>query len=254
MDFRCEHLTALREARGAYNRSDEEAAPRTGREWVASLGLSDEYELPGIEQHGSKPNRDALFRLAADDRQDTLTICAVIMAWGGMHVCHGKGLFRAGAKWRGVAEEVRFGGISRAKAYSLFHALRVKGALPGMGPAFFTKLVFFLRGKDIFDFGYIMDQWTGCSLNVLTGDPNTVLMNAIYTWTRSMTIRSDFQVSDENGVDRYERFCAAIDRIADEISLPPIDAELLLMSQGRGRGVWRQHVIAHRQPPIMLPK
>ncbi|MFZ4410867.1 MAG: hypothetical protein ACOYOH_26225 [Paracraurococcus sp.] len=215
--------------------------------------MDKEYQLPGIEQHGTKPNRDGLFGLVTAGHQDTMTLCAVILAWGGMHVRHGKALFRAGPKWRAVAEEVRFGGLSRTKAYSLFHKLRAEGALPGMGPAFFTKLVFFLRGKDAADLGYIMDQWTGCSVNLLTGNPNAVLMNATYAWSGATKLRSAFQVSDANDAAHYERFCYVIDSIADEVSLTPIDAELLLMSQGRGRGTWRRHVLAHRQAPTMGP-
>ena len=118
-----------------------------------------------------------------------------------------------------------------------------------MGPAYFTKLVFFLRGSDVADPGYIMDQWTGCSVNLLTGDPCTVLMNANYTWIRPTTLRSDFQVSDKNDARRYGHFCSIIDDIASMVSLDPVDAELLLMSQGRGRGAWRRHVQAHRQAP-----
>ncbi|UFN51582.1 hypothetical protein LPC08_25295 (plasmid) [Roseomonas sp. OT10] len=260
MDLEPRHLDALRKARRAYDRAAEERGTRTGLEWVTSLGLGERDGLPGIERHRSEPNREDLFSLVADASQDTMTLCAVILAWGGMRVSHGKALFGAGAGavWRRAAEEVRFEDLGRADAYSRFHALRLRKVLPGMGPAYFTKLVFFLRGKDVHDVGYIMDQWTGCSLNVLTGDPNTVLMNATYTWkrskkTRQVGLRSAFQVSDENGPDRYERFCSAVDRIAGEVSLSRMDAELLLMSRGRGRGAWRKHVLHHRQTPTIGP-
>ncbi|MDU7523821.1 MAG: hypothetical protein E7K72_20995 [Roseomonas mucosa] len=244
----------LMDIRRTYSRADEELAPRTGLGWVNSLGLSANYLPPGIEGCSSKPNREALFRMVADKQQDTMALCATIFAWGGMHVRHGRELFRAGAKWRETAETVRFGNLNRAEAYALFHKLRADGALPGMGPAYFTKLVFFLRGSALTDPGYIMDQWTGCSVNLLTGDPCTVLMNATYAWDSPTTLRSDFQVSDKNDAQRYERFCAVIDGIADAVGLDPVDAELLLMSQGRGRGAWRRHVLAHRQVPSIASR
>jgi hypothetical protein len=39
----------------------------------------------------------------------------------------------------------------------------------------------------------------------------------------------------------------ALDDIAQEMQLEKLDAELLLMSQGRGRGDWRKYVITHRK-------
>jgi hypothetical protein len=152
-------------------------------------------------------------------------------------------------KWRQVAENVRFEGLSRTDAYALFHKRRSDGALPGMGPAYYTKLIFFLRGRDVADPGYIMDQWTGCSVNLLISHPGAVLMNATHTWVSPNKLRSDFQVSEFNNAERYERFCAAVEAVANAVDLDPIDAELLLMSQGRGRGVWRQYVLAHRLAP-----
>jgi hypothetical protein len=247
--FQEAHLVRLMEVRQTYSRAAEERAPRTGRSWIESLGLGTGYDPPGIEGHASKPNREALFRMVTDRQQDTMALCATILAWGGMHVRHGRDLFRAGVKWREIAETVRLGGLSRMEAYALFHQLRIEGSLPGMGPAFFTKLVFFLRGSAVTDPGYIMDQWTGCSVNILAGDPCPVLMNGTHAWISPMTFRSDFQVSDQNDAGRYQQFCTTIDDIAEAVGLERIDAELLLMSQGRGRGAWRQHVLAHRQAP-----
>ena len=248
-DFRKDHLAILLDVRRTHSRAAEEVAPRTGLGWMNSLRLGAEHHPPGIEGCGSKPNREALFRMVADEQQDTMALCATILAWGGMHVRHGRELFRAGSKWRKTAETVRFENLSRAEAYALFHRLRAEGDLPGLGPAYFTKLVFFLRGSAVTDLGYIMDQWTGCSVTLLTGDPHMVLMNAIYVWDGPTKLRSAFQVSDANDANRYERFCSVIDSIADVVDLHPIDAELLLMSQGRGRGAWRRHVLAHRQAP-----
>jgi len=126
-----------------------------------------------------------------------------------------------------------------------------------MAPAYFTKLIFFLRGADVADTGYIMDQWAGCSVNILTGDPCAVLMNATYTWKvpkkGPKKLAADFQVSEHNTAEDYERFCRVVDEIAVITKLPPHDAELLLMSEGKGKGAWRKYVVDNRRLPATIP-
>jgi hypothetical protein len=242
------HLDVLKKMRANYCRQTEEAASRTGLDWYNSLQLPADFKVPaGIEKQTSKPNRDVLFKLASDQSVTTVTLCAVILAWGGMRASNGKMLFSQQDRWREAVDKVRFNKLTRREAYRLLHELRLKGELPGMGPAYFTKLIFFLRGPGVNDMGYIMDQWTGCSVNVLTGNPSMVLMNVTCTWKSATTVSSDFTVSDRNGPDHYEQFCAAVDHIAAAMDLDRQDAELLLMSQGRGRGDWRKHVITHRK-------
>lgn len=244
------HFDKLWEASRSYRRDkDEEPGARTGAGWVKSLALPSKLRPPGIAEHTSKPNREELFDLVADGRQDTRTLCAVILAWGGMRVKNGQQIFAQVNQWCGAADRVRKGKLTRTAAYDLFHGLRLEGRLPGMGPAFFTKLVFFLRGRNVKDPGYIMDQWTSCSVNLLSEEPSVVLMNATYIWDKQGKLRSDFQVSDQNDECRYERFCAVVDHVAEKVDLPQIDAELLLMSRGKGKGAWRRHVLNHRRAP-----
>lgn len=59
---------------------------------------------------------------------------------------------------------LRTGGLSRCEAYRLFLGT---GAIPGIGPAFFTKLIYFFSPTPDF---YILDQWTAKSVNLLTGN------------------------------------------------------------------------------------
>ena len=249
--FQDDHLLALQEARREFRRDREERAPKSGSGWFSSLNLDVSLRPPGVEHYTSKPNRKELFDLVADGRQDTVAVCASIMAWGGMRADHGRKLFTEQKSWRAAAEEIRFTGKTRIKAYSILSQQRALGHLPGMGPAYFTKLIFFLRGRDVADPGYIMDQWTGCSINLLTGNPSLVLMEATYRWAGPTQLRSDFRVSDQNCPTHYERFCKALDEVAIRVALDPIDAELLLMSEGRGRGSWRNYVIQNRQVPRM---
>jgi len=61
--------------------------------------------------------------------------------------------------------------LTRAGAYNLFAGTN---ALPGLGPAYFTKLLFFFSPTKS---NYIMDQWTTKSMMLLTGDRNLVQMS-----------------------------------------------------------------------------
>lgn len=142
--------------------------------------------------------------------------------------------------------------VSRAQSYKLLSDLRKQKVLPGMGPAYFTKLIFFLRGARKEGTGYIMDQWTGCSINLLAAGSPPVLMNAAYTWASPRRFSADFRVSELNDEIRYERFCSGLDKIAEELSMSQIDAELLLMSAGRGKGAWRSYVKKHRCVPDVM--
>jgi hypothetical protein len=241
------HLNSLKKVRETYSPQSEEAASKTGRDWYNSLKLLPDKKPKAIENQTSNPKRNEIFELVKDTSVDTVTLCAVIMAWGGMRVSHGQKLFRQQDQWLEAVEKVRFGKFTRRESYNILHQMRLRKGLPGMGPAYFTKLIFFLRGRDVHDVGYIMDQWTGCSVNVLTSNPSMILMNVSSTWKSADTVNSDFTVSDQNGPEHYENFCLALDDIAQEMQLEKLDAELLLMSQGRGRGDWRKYVITHRK-------
>ena len=54
--------------------------------------------------------------------------------------------------------------LCRVGAYKQFHRLVNEKKLTHMGPAYFTKLIYFLGSKQN---GYIMDQWTARSMNLL---------------------------------------------------------------------------------------
>jgi len=245
--FSDEHIEVLKKLRKTYDRGLEGAASRTGADWYNSLKLPSYIRPPeGIERQKSNPKRDDIFSLVSDTSVDTLSLCAAIFAWGGMRADHGKKLFIEQNRWHGTVDAVRSNKLSRRDSYCLLHKLRLDKSLPGMGPAYFTKLIFFLRGRNVEDIGYIMDQWTGCSVNVLTSDPRKVLMNVTCTWRSAEEVQSDFTVSDLNDADRYEQFCCAIDQLSSELKLGKVDTELLLMSEGRGKGIWRKHVIANR--------
>ena len=194
-----------------------------------------------------------VFRLSGDNDVNTITVCAAIMAWGGMHGRSRKSLFVDGSQeWRCLAKEIRCGRLCRKDAYERLSSLRSQGKLTGAGPAYFTKLIHFLMPRNgCFRPGWIMDQWAGCSIDLLLGT-ELVLMDVTRTCTipngsTQPTSDSTFRVSDANTADRYDEFCNAVDCLADRFSLGPDKADRALVSSGgRKQEPWRKYVIEHR--------
>lgn len=118
--------------------------------------------------------------------------------------------------------------LSRAQAFELFAG---DNRIPGLGPAYSTKLLFFFAPPKT---NYIMDQWTAKSMILLTGCRNLVQMN-----------RGDGP-SARNSGENYERYCEAIENLAALLKLQGYETEELIFSNGgRNPGMWRAHVKKH---------
>ena len=89
----------------------------------------------------------------------------VVSAWGGMRVNNARACWKSRRRWRKIIAALRAGCFSRSAAFDQFKNCVATGNLKGMGPAYFTKLIFFCRPND--DIGYIMDQHTVTSIHVL---------------------------------------------------------------------------------------
>jgi hypothetical protein len=151
-----------------------------------------------------------------------------ILSWGGMNREHGKSLFQ-NKEWLELIEKIKSNQITtREEGYALFTALRKNKKLKGMGPAYFTKLICFVNPSLK---GYIMDQWTSKSINLLFENKIVALTNSGH-------------VADKNSSAIYEDFCLKIEFLADLLKLQPIDLEENLFSNGGfNKGKWRQFVV-----------
>jgi len=204
------------------------------------------------------------FQTDMDDRQlifstvntesDVEKICDKILAWGGMHGKNKSSLKSQGDKrWLEVADEIKAGKFDRATAYEEFSKLHDDGTLKGMGPAYFTKLIYFLMPDNSnAPRGYIMDQWVGCAINILN-QKNVVLMDSSSSnrWSKTGQLKpsDNYQVCNVNTSENYENFCCQIEKLADEISNEPDFTELLLMSKGGQNPLeWRAYVKKNRKP------
>ena len=74
-----------------------------------------------------------------------------------------------------------------------------------------------------------MDQWTARSINLLTGK-------------RVVKLDHSNTVSIDNDVYAYREFCQIVCAMAKHLGATVEDTEMRLFSQGRGKGMWRNHV------------
>lgn len=204
----------------------KQCAPWKGRvpsHWFNHLRM--DFEIERLES--SVLNRKDLFEICDDPTRSALECVASICAWGGMKVGHGKALFETRSAWLPIVEDLRTVKYSRLQTYSMFSQLREERKLPGCGPAYFTKFIFFLScGQP----GYIMDQWTGKSIQLLTGTTRPILTKSGY-------------VADENTGQEYDGFCRTIELLAQELNVSPRETEEKIFSVGgKNAGQWRCYV------------
>ena len=150
------------------------------------------------------------------------------MAWGGQNRKHGITLFDRFAAIQPIIADMRSGRITHLEAYKRFDVIWKQPGNLGMGAAYFTKLIFFCEPSHT---GYIMDQWTSKSVNLLTGKDVVYLTTAGY-------------VKKKNTVENYQRFCKYIEKLASKLYTSGENVEIAMFSKGgRKKGPWRQYVV-----------
>jgi hypothetical protein len=206
---------------------------------VAPAKWAKTHGLLGVPSPNALPthqlNRTDVRAICRDMSKDVLFGYVCAMAWGSQ----GRG--RGGAAnlkkaWSYLTtsqnqknlDNLRNNQYSRTKAYSLLN-----GKIPGVGPAYFTKLLFFFSPQPNL---YIMDQWTAKSINLLTGK-------------KVVIIEQSGAVSGRNTAANYENYCSVVDEIAAQLKLSGEDVEEMLMSKGFVKKgsippePWRQYVL-----------
>ncbi len=160
-----------------------------------------------------------------DDRE----LSCAILSWGGMNREHGSSLFTE-SEWLDLVREIRSSQIqNREDAYKKFFLLKKQNKLPGMGPAYYTKLICFLNPKLN---GYIMDQWTAKSVNLLC---NKEIVKLTPT---------GFVDPLKNDMIVYQTFCEVIDQLSIDLQMIGLDVEESMFSSGgKRKGQWRQVVV-----------
>lgn len=144
--------------------------------------------------------------------------------------------------WLTVVHNLLHGAYAtRTDAFDAFAACYHVGKMAGMRAAYFTKLIFFLAPH--LD-GYIMDQWTARSINLLYDRTSHYPLGQMIALDPGAN-GAAYVASKNTGVE-YDNFCLAVEDIALNLGIVPSDAEECLMSNGsnKGRppGAWRTYV------------
>lgn len=195
----------------------------------------------------------ALWRSPSNVVSTEFCVLATV-AWGGMKANHGRDFWTAKASWLPLCDDIRSGAHTRRSAFAAFSALRTAGQLPSMGPAYFTKIIFFAAPKAD---GYILDQWTARSVHILTGQwawPAVAIDHGTKLKASSNPIHLRVRVVDRVTSVDYEDFCLLVDNIGFRLGITPERAEEMLFSSGgKSPRPWRGHVMtswATQTPPF----
>lgn len=198
-------------------------------QWVAELGIDGVPEAQKLPQHAL--DRKQVRAICLDSSKQVLFgyICA--MAWGSQERGP-RGLSGVTKPWqnkdaiRTNLEKLRAGNFTRREAYNLF---RAEAPVGGLGPSYFTKLVYFFSPASDF---WIMDQWTAKSINLLTGV--------------TVVRMSESAPSRRNKGGNYQAYCEEVDELARLLGVCGDQVEQRLMSKGKPNpGPWREHVVKH---------
>ena len=204
-------------------------------------------ELDAVPNANTLPiapiNRQEVQNVCGNPNTNVLYAYVCAMAWGGQNNRFAN-LGNPGHKtlaWKHrqliaqKLEALRNGGLNHSQAYDLFSG---ENSVPGLGPAFFTKLIYFFsprppEGSTGF---YIMDQWTAKSVNFLTQQ-----------WVVQLARTRNTSPGQNNRCGNYEAFCREVEHIAAALELNGPNAgdqvEQRLMSKGGHHPQpWRYHV------------
>jgi hypothetical protein len=195
--------------------------------WVASHALQG-VPLGAIPLPAGQLNRATVRAICRNSANPVLFGYVCAMAWGLQGSGKGARTHVAQA-WAARTiltpklNALRAGGLSRAQSYQLFMGIN---AVPGLGPAYFTKLLYFFRPQTD---AYIMDQHTGKSINLITG---TKLVRMVAN-----------AVSRGNKHGNYQAYCEEMDAIAGLVGVTGEQAEEMMMSKGgHSPSPWRAHM------------
>lgn len=140
---------------------------------------------------------------------DEITIRKLIVsifAWGGMRPTPtwGKLAIDTIETYEKICLEL-LRGMPSVSAYEEFYKQKKTGAMRGVGPAYYTKLIFFFGDQT----GLIMDQWTARSINLLLNAP-------------VIKLTSNKNVDHENSQQVYASYLNFISELKTNLSIESV--------------------------------
>ncbi|UVM36025.1 hypothetical protein LOY28_14835 [Pseudomonas sp. B21-017] len=210
---------------------------KSPNKWLSNVGslMAHHVSVPA-----AAPSRKTLYSLWSSNAPTE--VCALVtLAWGGMRASHGRTLMVHMAHWIKICDDLRNGKHTRRSAYDAFMQLRTAGLLPGMGPAYFTKLIHFAYPKAN---GYILDQWTARSVHTLTDQDGWPAVQ-VSAGSKSMNPAAlRIRVVDRVSALDYEDYCVWIDGLAAHLRITgAVLEERLFSSGGKAPHGWRKHLL-----------
>lgn len=190
-----------------------------------AFGKNARFNLPQNFSCERKLDRRELAALCKTDADPVFCFCA-IMAWGMRKDLSGWKHFDSAISdvisLRNKILKIK-GAKSRGDAFSLLNGSE---RIPGLGIAFFTKIIFFFRGD-----GYILDQWTAKSAKLIAPD----LPMKVYKLGPATSVTSE----------QYDHFCGFVESLANEMgnSWQAGDAETGMFGGRKDQNRWRRYVI-----------
>ena len=160
-------------------------------------------------------NRPELLQKISDARADYAVepsdklvreLVVDVLAWGGMGTKYGRTALPAWESWKHACVGLFNGSLNASEAYECFYELQRDRRMPGIGPAYYTKLIFFLGKGD----GLIMDQWTGRSVNLLFG--NFIRIDREHAAPDRATVNS------QNKAAVYLKYIDHVQKVASHLS------------------------------------
>lgn len=145
---------------------------RSSQSWLTSVRRGDHAALINVDPAKfsvTAYNRRELREKIAQQKRATsdaglYDLAVDILAWGEMSIKNARYALPTWDAWKKPCAEL-IQGLDAVEAYDQFFRLQHTRAMRGIGPAYYTKLIYFLGKGD----GLIMDQWTSRSMNLLFG-------------------------------------------------------------------------------------
>ena len=193
------------------------------KQWAADIGADNTLlaVLPTVSI-----DRTMVARLCHNRKHDVLVGYLAAMAWGSQRRSHGRSAWAHRDAIKKLLDVMRSGMIDPVDAYESF----AKQQIPGLGPAYFTKLIYFFSEHKSW---FIMDQWTAKSINLLF-DRNMVLISRCGWVTR------------DNTASHYKAYCHAVAQLGSELGETGEIIEQRLFSKGgKAPAPWRAYVKRH---------
>ena len=219
---------------------------KSPKAWVNSC-LKDQVGPEVLNRLPETPVTIPELRSFCDDSANSLSACFIsIMAWGGRNAVNARKSWRAHELWEPLLAlcRQRSEKISRADLFDRFQ----KAEIPGLGPAYFTKLMYFMTEES--EHNFILDQWTARSANLLTSIGDNKKGGVVCLQKSGKTMN----VTRRNDGHHYKQYCELVEKLATMIGgADPFAVEQAMFSGG-GNHRWRAYLKAHLDMTPTTPR